>query len=204
MNKVSPLRHLMANVLWSDNGWTAVDLTAAGKEQFAWTAEHPDDHADATLFDWEWLSEGEGYVPFNMNPRLYTDDHNGTGLLFIASLNQSERRYYLVGFFSDCDLDTDYGWFSSDLSRSVRFAVPIPLQVERHCPELKDGRPRTKTFGQNNFNYIRDQWAVRILEDALEAQPDELEDCPGCTLNGEPPREIIRRVLHERFGSARD
>lgn len=198
---VSPVRHLMANAFWSDNGWTEVDLTAAGKEQFAWTAEHPDDHADATLFNWDMLAEEEAYVPINRNPRYYTNDHNGSGLLFVAARNPRDRQYYIVGFFSDCDLNPEnWGWFWSDLEASARFAVPIPLQVERHCPELLDGRPRAKTFGQNNFNYIRDEWAVRILRDALDAQPEVVDRGQRYTATGETPRAIIKRVLRTRFG----
>jgi len=35
-----------------------------------------------------------------------------------TALNQSERQYDLVGFFSDCDPDTEnYGWFRSDMPR---------------------------------------------------------------------------------------
>ena len=198
---VSPFRHLMANVLWSDNGWTEVDPLQPGKSQFGWTRDHPNDHADAKLFNWDELQEWEAYVPINRNPRFYTKDHNGSGLLFIASRNPRNGAYYIVGFFSECDLNPEnWGWFSSDIDASARLAVPIRLEVERHCPQLLDGRTRSKTFGQNNFNYIRDEWAKTILEDALAVQPPEDQPCPGCTLTGESPRKIIRQVLQSYFG----
>lgn len=45
-------RFLMANALWSDNGWTKIDPKQKGKHQFSWTKEHPDSHGDGTLFNW--------------------------------------------------------------------------------------------------------------------------------------------------------
>ena len=199
---VSPFRHVMANVLWSDNNWTTVDPEQPGKSQFRWTAEHPDDHGDANLFNWRDLQRFEGYVPLNVNPREYIDDHNGSGLLFIASRNPRDRTYYIVGFFSECELDEErFGCFNSNIELSVRFAVPVPLDIERHCPQLKGGAPRTKTFGQNNFNYIRDEWARNILEDALTAHLDSDDlDSSDCTLAGEPPAVIIGTVLGSGVG----
>lgn len=202
MMKISPFRHVMANVLWSDNGWTTVDPSQPGKSQFRWTAEHPDDHADATLFNWLDLEIYGGYVPLNVHPREYMEAHNGSGFLFVASKNPREGRYYVVGFFSECEFDADaVGWFTANLELSARFAVPIPLSVARYCPQLKSGAPRRNTFGQNNFNYLLDAWARNILEDALVANQnaDDFE-VADCTLTGDPPAAIIKRALHFYFG----
>jgi len=199
--KALPFRHVMANVLWSDNGWTTIDPTQPGKSQFRWTEEHPDDHADALLFNWSELVEYGGYVPLNVNPREYVDDHNGAGFLFVASKNPRDGRYYIVGFFSECEFDLEsVGWFTSNFELSARFAVPVPLDIQRHCPLLKSGAPRRKTFGQNNFNYLRNDWARTILEDALVANrgADDF-DSAGCSLRGDPPATIIQKALDLYF-----
>lgn len=194
-------KHLMANVAWSNNGWTDVEPGKPDR-RFRWVRENPDDHADAWLFNWADQEQYGGYVPISV-PRSYTDRYNGEGMLFIASLNPSDSRYYVVGCFSKCEFDVeDGGRFTADLNTSVRFAVPLPLDKNRHCPLRKDGSQRTKTFGQNSFNYIHDNWARCILEDALRYHEfnDDVEQ-DWCAYSGEAAQDVIERLLASYFPS---
>jgi len=122
-------RHLMVNVLWSSNGWTDVDPDQRGKHQFKWTREHPTDHADAYIFDWDYLRDG-GYAPMPSLPRKYMESGNdGEGLLFVASKNPKAGGYYIVGFFSECRLDPENaGAFYCNVDSSTRFATYLPAR----------------------------------------------------------------------------
>jgi hypothetical protein len=62
-----------------------------------------------------------------------------------------------------------------------------------------------KTFGQNNFNYLRDEWARNILKDASAAHRESDEvDITDCTLTGESSAVIIERIFNSYFGVHRD
>lgn len=198
-------RHILANVFWSDNGWTELESAPRGRRQFKWVFEN-ERHADADLFNWAEQEAEGGYVPANVMPRLYMKNHNGNGMLFIASKNHQDGKYYIVGVLSDCHFDlSNAGSFEClNLENSLRFATYIPLDIRRHCPDLKDGSERRAIFGRNNFNYLRDEWAHRILQDALAAQPrfGSRGQLPAGTYTGESPRTVIQRILKTEFSGS--
>lgn len=201
---ISDYRFLMANVLWSDNGWTRIDPTQKGKNQFTWTKANPDNHGDGTLFRWKDLKrDGCAYVPINRNPRWYTRNSNGQGVLFVASRSIHDGQYYLVGLFSSFNIYSDsWGVFDCDERNSLRFEFYLPLDINRHCPYLLDGSPRKNHFGMNNFNYIADASAKTILEDAIQlhkVRRSGLKALRKCTFTGEAASVVLDRVHRAYF-----
>lgn len=198
--------HLMGNVLWSNNGWTYIDPNQKGKSQFSWTKEHPDDHVDGYLFNWNEIRDAEGaYVPFMTIPRAYTNNYNGQGILFIISRNPDDKKYYIVGFFNQAEFKLkDSGRFACNISESVRFGHFIPLDIARHCPLTMHGKPRKQVVGESNFNYLTDEWAKAILQDTILAHEHSSYSSKGCTaargLLPQDPLKVIRKVYRSYFG----
>ena len=193
-------KFLMANVLWSDNGWTKIDPSQRGKNQFSWTKQNPEDHADGTLFKWGEMDR-VAYVPINRNPRWYTLNNNGSGLLFVTSRSIHDGTYYIVGLFSKFTLySDDWGYFTCYNRNSLRFERYIPLDIIRHCPQRLDGSTRLKTFGRNNFNHIEGEWANNIIEDAIKLHETQVKSSlPYCTYTGETALGVLNRVHRAYF-----
>lgn len=156
--------HLMLNIAWNELGWEDMDAYHRGKERFGWTRENPDDHCDAFMFNREALESEDVFINSRF-PRRYS---NGNGLVFVQAWNPNDEQRYIVGFFDSVWIYEDMN-FRCNLENSVRLAFPVKLNMERHCPLTATGSQRIQIVGENNFNYITDKWAKRILIDALIA-----------------------------------
>ena len=178
------LVHLVANISWSSNGWTAPsnDRSDFGEvkrgivphECYNFDFDHR-----RNLAPYSGRSAVLGYVQTQHTFRTYLNANDGEGICFFSSRNVREGTTWLVGLYGRCQvveprltlpalsgsgLNEEFVNLSGSLNWSLGFHddARIELDKPRHLVAQK-------RIGRRNFANIGDEQARAILSDALAA-----------------------------------